>query len=498
MAYTVKICCMGDSLTEGDNNGSAYRYELFRMLYEEGADFAMVGHRRTGDGRLPERYRLHSAYCGYTIGDDDKQPYNSLRRAIAEDGADKGIREADIILLFIGTNDVHQEIDLDHIGDRFDRLLDTIFSINPVATVYAALHYGRFEHPDDSPWWNLNRHLQSIDTAAYKAQTGRDLRIVDLGNGNNRLMDAMGDYPLDNGHPGLSGNRKLAAAWLYAILPQIRELNRRDGERLPAVPVTGLDSRLPETLTLRPCQGCTLQATALPADATVPNVTWHSAYPSVATVDEYGIVRAVRGGTTKISAVTLDGRYTATTTIYVKGTPFTLSEGMNLLYEDDFSTADRWQGDTDGVIHPSLHEFYADWRQHTGELQSKAVPSHTKMLLEFTHMTALSQPRTNLPADLNMQVALGDVVIRFAAADTVIQLVQGDTVLAEHRQISHIATHTAYSLLVDGDIATLYRENAPLLTATVRPLTDNVTVSVAWKESRLPNRLYDMRLYGKD
>lgn len=497
MAYTVKICCIGDSLTEGDNNGCAYRYELFRMLFEEGADFAMVGHRRTGDARLPERYAYHSAYCGYVIGDDELQPYYSLRRGIVQDGGDEAIKQADIVLLFAGANDVYQKIDLEHIGDRFEQLLNTIYRLNPSVTVYAGLHYERFDHPADSPWWLLSNYLESIDTAAYKERTGHDLRIVSLGSGCNRLMHAMGDYPLDNGHPNLRGNRKLASTWLHAILSQVREMNARPGEAMPFTHVTGLDSDLPETLTLQPCQGCTLHATVIPSDATVPTVQWYSTYPDVATVDEYGVVRAIRPGTTRISAVTLDGRYSATTTLCVKGIPFTLSTGMKLLHEYDFSNTDDWTGDTDGVVFPELHQFYADWRHRSGTLCSNPIAAdYDRLLLEFTHMTAINQQPEVLSPAINMQVALGDIAVRFAASDTVIQLVQADTVLAEHRQISHIAMHYAYSLVVEGNIATLYRENEPLLKATVRHPDKELTISITWNESGLPNRLFDIRLYG--
>ncbi len=499
MSYTVKICCMGDSLTEGDNNGCAYRFELFRMLFEEGADFTMVGHRRTGDERLPERYVMESAYCGHTIGDDDLKPQHSLRWAIAMDGADEPIKQADIVLLFAGANDVYQKIDLDHIGDRFDRLLDTIYELNPTVTVYAGLYYSRYDYPADSPWWNLSNHLQAIDTAAYKAEKGRDLRIVGLGDEPNRIMDAMGDFPLDNEHPSLAGNQKLAATWVRAILPQILEMNAQDGDAMPFVPVTGLDSQLPETLTLRPCQGCSLQATVVPANATVPTIQWYSTYPGVATVDEYGLVRAIRPGTTRIAAVTLDGRYHASTTLYVKGDPFTLSSSMELLYENDFCDTDGWNGDTDGVVRQELHEFYGDWRNPDGELRSEIIKTPcSHLLLEFTHMTAISRQPKDLPEGLYLQVALGNVAVRFAASDTIIQLVQGDTILAEHRQVSHIAMHRAYSLAVNGDTVTLYRENEPLLSAPVTPLTDELAVSVTWQHSNLPHRLFDLRLYGKN
>ena len=56
--------------------------------------------------------------------------------------------------------------------------------------------------------------------------------------------------------------------------------------------------------------------------------------------------------------------------------------------------------------------------------------------------------------------------------------------------------HYAYSLVVEGNIATLYRENEPLLKATVRHADKELTISITWNESGLPNRLFDIRLYG--
>lgn len=497
MAYTVKICPIGDSLTEGDGNGSAYRYELFRMLYGEGVDFAMVGHRRTGDTRLPDRYAAHSAYCGYVIGDDELHPYHSIRRGIVQDGGDQAIKQADIILLFIGTNDIHQKIDLEHIGDRFERLLDTIYELNPSVTVYAGLHYSRYHHAEDSDWWLLPKYLLSINTADYRAKNGRDLRIVDLGGGQHRLAEYFGDQPIDDGHPSLAGNRKLAASWAQAILPQIRELNAKEGETLSTIHVTGLDSQMPDSLSLRPCQSVTLRASALPDNATVPNVQWYSSHSNVATVDDYGIVHAIRPGTTRIFAVTMDGNFHASTTVYVSGTPITLCDGMNLLYENNFSDAGTWSGDTNNIIRTDLREFYAYWRNQDGCITANsAIQVHRRMLLEFTHMTAISQNPENLHAAMYTQVALDDVAIRFCISDRTIQLVQNDVVLAQFEQNPRIAAHATYSLLIDGEKATLYRENEVLLTAIISPFSKELQLSIKWQHSSIPDRLYDIRVYG--
>ena len=61
----------------------------------------------------------------------------------------------------------------------------------------------------------------------------------------------------------------------------------------------------------------TLTATVLPEGATNKSVTWSSNAPSVATVDENGVVTAVGSGTAIITVTTVDGNYTAVCTVSV-------------------------------------------------------------------------------------------------------------------------------------------------------------------------------------
>ena len=61
----------------------------------------------------------------------------------------------------------------------------------------------------------------------------------------------------------------------------------------------------------------TLTATIEPNDATNKNITWSSDAPSVATVDENGVVTAVAAGTATITVTTEDGSKTATCTVTV-------------------------------------------------------------------------------------------------------------------------------------------------------------------------------------
>ncbi len=520
---TVKICPMGDSLTEGDGNGSAYRYALFRYLYEDGVDFAFVGGQKSGDIRLPERYAHHAGYCGYLIGDDALEPGNSLRAVLAQARGEaaqgdvfiaqedndtatlstaEAVRQADIILLLIGTNDFGHNRDLDRITERYDRLLETLFTANPTVTVYAGVDYDHYGYPPDDKHMSLVRHLLELDTDAYRAAHGWDLRIVDLCEpGSLRQTNAYADRPLDDGHPMPRGNEKLARIWEAAILPQVRRLNAQDGVSLPVKAVTGIEADLPETLALRPCEGKCLHAVAVPQDATVPTLLWSSTYPAVASVDDYGIVTAHEGGTTRIYATTLDGHFTAQTTVFVAGRPIDRAAGMDEVFADDFSDPAHWTGDTDCSLKTHLHEFYAYWKEPDGHIAARQTVSlRGRMWMEFTHQTANGKWHDDNLDGIYTQVRVGNIALRFLDSAAYICLLENGQPLGFFRDLPHAAVHQVFGLDWQGHTLTLYRDNEAVLTVTTAsvPAENGGEVGIDWQKSNIQNRLFDLRIYTAD
>lgn len=77
----------------------------------------------------------------------------------------------------------------------------------------------------------------------------------------------------------------------------------------------------------------TLRATLRPSNATNRRIYWKSSKPSVATVDEKGVVTAVAAGETVITVTTDDGNYSAECTITVKvlKNVIVLTSGWNLV-----------------------------------------------------------------------------------------------------------------------------------------------------------------------
>ena len=84
----------------------------------------------------------------------------------------------------------------------------------------------------------------------------------------------------------------------------------------PSVPALGV-SVAPTNWSMEVGQTKQLTATVSPPNATNQAVTWSSANPAVATVDENGLVTAVAAGSTTITVTSVDGGHTAQTAISV-------------------------------------------------------------------------------------------------------------------------------------------------------------------------------------
>lgn len=86
------------------------------------------------------------------------------------------------------------------------------------------------------------------------------------------------------------------------------------------IPVTGV-SLTPENADMAVGATLVLKPTFTPPNASNLQVSWSSDNPSVAAVNESGVVTALRAGTATIVATTEDGGYTASAVVNVKGIP---------------------------------------------------------------------------------------------------------------------------------------------------------------------------------
>ena len=93
-------------------------------------------------------------------------------------------------------------------------------------------------------------------------------------------------------------------------------LDRSMGYKAEEVPVTGVKLDV-SNFTLKVDGTRQLEATVMPANASIKAVTWKSGNEKVATVDDNGKVKAIGTGTTTITVTTLDGNKTATCNVAV-------------------------------------------------------------------------------------------------------------------------------------------------------------------------------------
>jgi uncharacterized protein YjdB len=77
--------------------------------------------------------------------------------------------------------------------------------------------------------------------------------------------------------------------------------------------------------------------TILPADAANKDVIWKSSNTQVAAVDAYGIITAKTAGTATITATTVDGGFTASSTVTVEGPTWTAFKPMNVATDKVFN-----------------------------------------------------------------------------------------------------------------------------------------------------------------
>ena len=490
-AYRAKIFLTGDSITEGDGNASAYRYALFKKLWEAGAAFTFLGPNTSGDLRLPTAYYPHGGYCGITIGSDPEKDPGLMDRVKNMEGYIEAVREADIIVLWIGYNDYGRKIDLDHIGDRLKALIGEYHALNPDVTIFTGTLFD-YDNPDRK----LNGYILDPATkAALEAEfAGLTYIGVDMNVGENRLTRNGSDFPEDDGHPAEPGNIKIANSWFDAIIGKVRELNEReadtDARPVRAASISG-DLR---PMTLRPGESVTFRAKAMPEDAEVSTILWESSDASVASADDYGRIRAMAAGETVITAKTLDGGHALTAKVTVAGEAFCAAEGFTQTFAADFTKADGWEGPED-VFSTDFNKLGFRWnRTKTGELTCKEeIACGGDFVLACTMRTANDRTRS---AARWLAVRYAGLELRFRADGGEIMLYEGDALRGAWHTMSPAATDDRYAMKRKGTTASLWRNGEFLFAAAVSE-TAGGSLTIAWNDMTKSD-LRDLVIYTKE
>ncbi|CAG1008002.1 Multidomain esterase [Anaerolineales bacterium] len=202
--YPIKIMPLGDSITYGEGivGYGGYRNLLGALLESDGIPFDFVGSQKSAEDVLPDPD--NEGHSGWRIAD--------IRDAIETEGWLETY-QPDIILLHVGSNDLHhvgpnhrQDVNLADTIENLSALLGAILARRPEAHVIVA-YIIRTRWGSDSNHVLYNEAIPEI-----AASKGEHVSVVD-----------MQDILLKNDfitlyHPNPRGYDKMAHAWEKAIL----------------------------------------------------------------------------------------------------------------------------------------------------------------------------------------------------------------------------------------------------------------------------------------
>lgn len=225
---SVKILCIGDSLTAGDTNTGAWRKELARLLHadERNLDFEFTGVNYDDVADMAPSDRWHCGHGGYSIGPDSSPQGNVDKEIVRYMNCD-----ADIILLMLGRNE-YVFADPTLTADKYYNLVEKIFEAKPNVKLFAAtvpilrrmdsesadLVYS----PSDPVINGINKDLPQI-VASFRDK-GKDMFMIDT------HPDISGvtydDYYSDRTHYNMNGYTKLGKVFYDRIADAVYALNQ--------------------------------------------------------------------------------------------------------------------------------------------------------------------------------------------------------------------------------------------------------------------------------
>lgn len=198
-ARPVLVMPLGDSITHGYETPGGYRIRLWqRLAVESGFQFRFVGSQRNGPRALGSK--AHEGHPGWTIPQ-------------IEANVDRWLDtyKPDWILLHIGTNDLWDELDVDVVLQRLDRLLDRIFERRPNALVVVAqIVHAELDEEYVARVAEYARRTAEV-VARQQAKGHTNLLTADMHSAGIQLADGV--------HPTRRGYDAMAEVWLRAISP---------------------------------------------------------------------------------------------------------------------------------------------------------------------------------------------------------------------------------------------------------------------------------------
>ncbi|MFC5724570.1 SGNH/GDSL hydrolase family protein [Streptomyces gamaensis] len=180
---------LGDSITygTGSSTGSGYRAELRNLLASHSKDVRFVGSQRSGEAPVRE----HEGHYGWKIGGLTGRTGQWLTAV-----------KPNVVLLHIGTNDMHDDYRADQAPERLGQLVDEITNTAPGTTVLVSSLVPSADRRTQNRIKKFNAAVLKLVTDRRNAgfQTG----YVDMGNvTTSDLRDEL--HPNDNGYHKMAG-----------------------------------------------------------------------------------------------------------------------------------------------------------------------------------------------------------------------------------------------------------------------------------------------------
>ncbi|MEN6342176.1 MAG: GDSL-type esterase/lipase family protein [Methanospirillum sp.] len=235
---SVKIAPIGDSITHGgkeaDSPYPSYRYYLWTMLRNGGYDVDFVGSTTDPNFQKFVFDQDHDGYSGYTT----ELLANDMDRMLTS-------YTPDIVLLYIGTNDVLQQVPMNDRMRNIDRIVTSLRQKNPNVRILLAQIA-----PTSDTFRNTNSGLDEyndnlLSYAQRTTSAASPIVIVDM----NTAWSTTQFLQADGVHPNTEGEVQMAQRWANALVST--------GMITPAVPTQA-------PVTVAPTPAPTVIPTAVP------------------------------------------------------------------------------------------------------------------------------------------------------------------------------------------------------------------------------------------
>ena len=241
---TIKIMCIGDSITDGFGNPGSYRKFLYNGLTKKGYSIDMIG-SKSGWSTI---YSDESTGESFEF-DDDNTGYSAyaIKAYSGRSGIYETLKETDclsqkpdIVILQIGTNNIIDNHDRNQNSEDYDILLDyilenipstsmlfitTIPDVDPNRSdVYS--WFGNYRHSDDWQTTYSDDQVEKLVKASLKffnsditskanerKDAGQNIRAADV---NSAITDVKTQLK-DGVHPNEIGYKAMGEYWVKVI-----------------------------------------------------------------------------------------------------------------------------------------------------------------------------------------------------------------------------------------------------------------------------------------